>query len=274
VSTLREELADLQDTHQALSRSSSQTITSQKTQINTLTHQNSTLQDQFEQFKALAEERGKRLTELQTLYDEISTRKENEARQASEEESMSVVREELHRQAAYLRNLESTNAKMKAELTVLRERHTSVEVLREEKRGLERKIQMLEEFRTKVVKLEAEVEAGRREREEWANKAGQDKPSDTPISVTQTLSDLRLAHARLLEEHGATSALLRQREAELAEYEQRETQTRQTITTLEQNIRLAKDKIARRETRALLAEREVSFLQALVVRKNIPLLVV
>ena len=80
---------------------------------------------------------------------------------------MSVVREELHRQANYLRALESTNAKLTSELIVLRERQTSVEVLKEEKRGLERKVQVLEELRTKVVRLEAEVEAGRREREEW-----------------------------------------------------------------------------------------------------------
>lgn len=88
-------------------------------------------------------------------------------RRVSEEENMSVVREELHRQANYLRSLESTNVKLTSELTVLRERQMSVEVLKEEKRGLEKKVQVLEELRTKVVRLEAEVEAGRREREEW-----------------------------------------------------------------------------------------------------------
>ena len=52
---------------------------------------------------------------------------------------MSVVREELHRQANYLRTLESMNAK----LTVLRDRQTSVEVLREQKRALEKRLQIL-----------------------------------------------------------------------------------------------------------------------------------
>ena len=89
------------------------------------------------------------------------------ARRASDDESMAVVREELHRQAGYLRNLESTNAKLNSELNILRERHASVDVLREEKRGLERKVIMLEEMRNKVIRLEAEVEAGRQERETW-----------------------------------------------------------------------------------------------------------
>ena len=80
---------------------------------------------------------------------------------------MDVVREELHRQAAYLRSLESANAKLGAEVAVLREHQTSVEVLKEERRGLERKVEVLEELRGKVVRLEAELEAGRREREAW-----------------------------------------------------------------------------------------------------------
>jgi len=107
---------------------------------------------------------------LQDQLDELNSIQDSlrETRQGAEEENWSVVREELHRQADYLRTLEGTNAKMSMELNNLRERHTSVEVLREEREGLERKVKILEELREKVVKLEAEVEAGRREREEWS----------------------------------------------------------------------------------------------------------
>ena len=69
-------------------------------------------------------------------------------RRVSEKENRSVVGEELHRQANYLRTLESTNAKLNLVLTVLRERQTNVEVLREQKRGLEKRVQVLEELRT------------------------------------------------------------------------------------------------------------------------------
>lgn len=100
-----------------------------------------------------------------------------------------------------------------------------------------------------------------------ATKAGDSSsPSKTPISVTQSLSELRLTHARLLEEHGATVALLRRREAELADADARETESQQAIQTLQADLRAVKDKVGRREQRALLAEREVGFLQALVVR--------
>lgn len=90
-------------------------------------------------------------------------------------------------------------------------------------------------------------------------------PSKTPVSITQNLSELRLTHARLLEEHGASLALLRSREAELADAERRDAESRLTIEDREENIRALTDKIGRREHRAALAEREVGFLTAWVV---------
>lgn len=133
--------------------------------MTTLTQQNSFLQEECDQFKRLADEQNSTIHELQAQYDELSANQEAFSRKVSDDESMAVVREELQRQAAYLRNLEATNMKLNAELGILRERHTSVEVLREEKRGLEQRVTMLEQLRAKVITLEAEVEAGRQELE-------------------------------------------------------------------------------------------------------------
>jgi len=166
-SSLQQELADLLDTHSVLSRNTGQTIASQKTHITTLSHQNSLLQEECDQFKQLANERNVAIQDLQARYDELIGNQEHVSRGLAEDESMSIVREELHRQAAYLRSLESVNTKQKAELGILRERHRSVEVLREENHGLKQKLAMLDELRTKVTSLEAELEVGRQEREKW-----------------------------------------------------------------------------------------------------------
>ncbi|KAJ7628640.1 MAD-domain-containing protein [Roridomyces roridus] len=270
LTALREEYADLQDTHSNLSRSSSHTIASQKSQITTLTRQASLLDEEVSQFRLLAEERSQTIDEIQVQLQDLSTSASNAGdRSMSEQESsdMAVVREELHRQAAYLRNLESTNAKLTSELTVLRERHTSIEVLREEKRGLERKLKPLEDLREQVVRLEAQVEAGRRERETWAQNQPTDTPSTpskTPVAVTQGLSALRLQHAQLLEDHGATVALLRSKEGELANAESRLVEAQDTIEKLETAAGLLNDKVYRSEQRTALSEREVGFMKALV----------
>ncbi|KAF7342010.1 hypothetical protein MVEN_01788200 [Mycena venus] len=268
LTALREEFADLQDAHSSLQRSTSQTIASQKSQITTLTRQASLLEEEVSQFKLLADERSQTIDEIQVQFQELSNAPENRAAE-QENNDMAVVREELHRQAAYLRTLESTNAKLTSELTVLRARQTSIEVLREEKRGLELKLQPLENLREKVVKLEAQVEAGRHERETWArsqqsNVASTSTPSKTPVAVTQSLSVLRLQHAQLLEDHGATTALLRSKEAELANAELHATEAQETIEKLESKVNLLNDKAYRCEQSTALAERELQFMKALV----------
>lgn len=92
-----------------------------------------------------------------------------------------------------------------------------------------------------------------------------DSPSKVPVTVTQSLSALRLEHAHLLEEHGAAKALLRTREAEIAALQDRESENRETIETLQQDQRRLKDKLSRLEHGATLAEREVGFLKSLNV---------
>jgi len=127
LSTLRDELADLKDIHSSTQRTSAQTIASQISQITNLTHQSSLLHTISELQTQLAD-----LTAAQ-----VSLIHSDEEWEQKERESMNVVRDELHRQAGYLRALESTNVKLGAELAALRERQSSIEVLKEEKRGLE-----------------------------------------------------------------------------------------------------------------------------------------
>ena len=183
-----------------------------------------------------------------------------------------------------MRTLEATNARLSAENAALRERHASIEVLREQKRALERKAQGAEELREKVFRLEAELDAARRERKTWyvyvvrvpltqlsdtvpraSENAQPSTPSKTPVGVTKALADLRLTYARLLEEHGSTTATLKRREAELATAEQRITEAEASVEALQVDVRNLKNEVARKERERELAEREVSFLQAMVV---------
>lgn len=95
-----------------------------------------------------------------------------------------------------------------------------------------------------------------------------DTPAATPVSITQSLSTLRLEHAHLLEEHGADRAALRRCEAELADVQAREVDGRATVDALLQTTRAAEDRATRAERAAALSEREVGFLQALNVRSH------
>ena len=69
-----------------------------------------------------------------------------------------------------------------------------------------------------------------------------------------------------MEEHGSNVALLRHREQELSELQERETRAEDTVKQLRNEVRDLKDRALRSEHKASLAEREVSFfLQAMLV---------
>ncbi|KAF7329938.1 hypothetical protein MKEN_00257700 [Mycena kentingensis (nom. inval.)] len=264
---LREEHDELKDTHSALSRNSAQTTAAQKSQIATLTRQAAMLEEEVSQFRQLADERSNTIGEIQIQLEELQSVPQDAAVAAAGQEAkdMQIVREELHRQAAYLRELEVTNARLESQVVILDDRHTSIEVLREEKRGLQRKLQELAPLQEKVVQLEGQLEAARRERETWAqNQPEPSTSSDTPISLTHTISALRLQNAQLLEDHGATKALLCAKEMELVGAEERVAEARDMAEKLETQLIVFKDRALRAEQRASLADGEVSFMKALV----------
>lgn len=125
------------------------------------------LEKEVADLRAIAEERSDAVQNLQQQLDDAHAVTNSSARSSNENENWSVVRDELQRQAGYLRSLESINAKLTTELARYKDRHASLEVLREEKRTLESKVAIMEGLREKVAKLEAQVEAARQEREDW-----------------------------------------------------------------------------------------------------------
>ncbi|KAH6879708.1 hypothetical protein BKA70DRAFT_1447745 [Coprinopsis sp. MPI-PUGE-AT-0042] len=168
---------------------------------------------ELSQYQHISDERSRIVADLQAQYDELVSQKDGVMRFEAKQEGMGVVREELDRQAEYPGTLEAKNVNHTSELAYLREHNQRIEVLREEKRALETKlVSRLDELEGKVVKLEAEVEAGRLDREAWTSKTqGTNNNNATlstmSISITRALTDLRLTQAHLLEEHGAPERL-------------------------------------------------------------------
>ncbi|KAF8581961.1 hypothetical protein K439DRAFT_1618637 [Ramaria rubella] len=265
LSTLRDEHAELQESHSTHVRTSAQTINSQKSHLLELTRQAATLEEELTSVKQLAEEHKSNAQELREQLEELALEKGDSSHRSAEDEGWHVVREELHRQAAYMRTLESQNAKLTGELLSLKERHTSVEVLKEEKRDLERKLRAADDLREMVARLEAEVEAGRLEREHWADAQNSSNPRHAPsMNTSQDLAELRLKNALLQEEQGAIKATLHRRDLELKDAVTGATEARECIAKLEEEAKELRHHGARRDRRLDLAEREVGFLNALV----------
>jgi hypothetical protein len=109
-------------------------LASQKSKITTLTHQVSLLSQEPDDCNRIAEERRQAIREVQERLNVIDARDVDTIKDS--DGVMVLVCEELHRQAGYLHNTESTNARLEAELHILHEQQESVEVLKEEKHWL------------------------------------------------------------------------------------------------------------------------------------------
>ncbi|KAH9023363.1 MAD-domain-containing protein, partial [Lactarius hengduanensis] len=264
LSALKEDYADLQDKLDALSHTTSQKLAAQAAELTSRERQVDSLSAELRASHDAAAAHSAEALRLQSALDAQATAQADVSRHDAEEASWSVLRAELTRQAEHTRQLEVVHTRAMAELGSLRERHTAIEVLREQNRALERRAAGADELRETVVRLEAEVQAARAEREAWATRAAAPETlAATPVSITQSLSALRLEHAHLLQEHGADRVGLRQREAELADVRAREVDGRATGDAMLQETRVAEDRATRAERAAALAEREIGFLQAL-----------
>lgn len=262
---LRSKYIETEEEYSTLKRSYAQLSASQSSQATSLTRRNDELESELAEYKAIVEDKEATVQALQQRLDDLEGPNAPTSNRYDEDQSWVVIRDELHRQTAHMRSLETTNAKLNAELGRYKDKHANIEILREEKHALERKVAVTEELRGRVVSLEAQVEAARRERQEWANKSTEPGMQPDPsLSLVQSLSELRLTHARLFEEHGATVAVLSSREAELTKTQEMLSETQATVGSLRAEVSMLKAKVTRREQRAQLAERETGFLRALV----------
>ncbi|KAH6894849.1 hypothetical protein BKA70DRAFT_793794 [Coprinopsis sp. MPI-PUGE-AT-0042] len=104
----------------------------------TLNHRVELLEHELSQSQHIADGQSGILAGLRTQY-ELVAQQARLMHYEAEQEGMGVVREELHRQA------QAKNVKLTSELPYLRKRNQSIELLREEKRGLENKLVRLDE---------------------------------------------------------------------------------------------------------------------------------
>lgn len=72
-------------------------------------------------------------------------------------ENWKVIREELHRQSGYLRSLETANMRLTSEVGKLRQQAGMVEVLKEEKLDLQRKVEGMDGLRKRAAELEGQL---------------------------------------------------------------------------------------------------------------------
>ncbi|KAJ3920830.1 MAD-domain-containing protein [Lentinula edodes] len=258
LSNLEVSHAELQDAHSKLERSRNHEVSLLKTQLEETQKQAMFLEARVEEEKNAAKIAASNIASASSSTPSLS-----QSTSSIPDTDNRLLTAELKRQATYLRQLESTNTRLNADVVVLksdnailRDRNATVEVLKEEKRGLESRLKMKE---VEVEKLVREVV--RRD-----HRSSSSKRSNLPHPTVKEISELaalRLEHAALLDQHGTTlselAALRGEKEALLQQTSSRGNLAVPETSNLQIQLRLKDEEL---ET----ALKELAFLEAAVAR--------
>ncbi|KAI8661295.1 Spindle assembly checkpoint component MAD1 [Fusarium keratoplasticum] len=161
--------------------------------------------------------------------------------QSGDAETMEIIRQELSEQVHHIRNLEATNRDQLSELKHLRALSKAVEVVEEEKRSLQRKLEAAEMVEAELAEARIQRQRLEDERLAWsaylknASETG-DNEFDSPEAVARALVQERLTTASYVEKLGALQAEM--------------TATQNTIQTLQDEKAQLKTEVENAKTSA------------------------
>ncbi|KAK3318998.1 mitotic checkpoint protein-domain-containing protein [Apodospora peruviana] len=190
--------------------------------------------------------------------------------QTGDAETIAVIRRELSDQVTHIRMLEAKNRDQLIELKHLRQVHKAVEVVEEEKRSLQRKLEATESLYAELGEERTQRQRLEDERRAWSaylqTAFNSDMPVefDSPEAVARALVSERLNSASLLEQLGALQPEITDRDNIINTLEDEKANLRSQIETLKTaTAPLANDKArARLDRQRALAVKEVEYLRA------------
>ncbi|KAK7752071.1 coiled-coil domain-containing protein mad1 [Diatrype stigma] len=189
--------------------------------------------------------------------------------QTGDAETIAVIRRELTDQVQHIRSLEARNAKQHAELNHLRQIHRAVEVVEEEKRSLQRKLETAQSLETELDEERIQRQRLEDERLAWTaylqSEAGDGMMEfDSPEAVARALVQERYTSASLMERLGEVQPQVAERDEIIRSLEQDKNSLNAQIEKLKTSpAPVSAGKVqARLERQRLLAVKEVEYLRA------------
>ncbi|KAI8964404.1 spindle assembly checkpoint component Mad1 [Daldinia sp. FL1419] len=190
--------------------------------------------------------------------------------QTGDAETIAIIRRELTEQVQHIRSLESKNSKQHAELTHLRQVHRAVEVVEEEKRSLQRRLEAAEALEPELNEARLQRQRLEDERLAWTaylQNVGEDSgliELDSPEAVARALVEERYNSASLVEKLGEIQPQITERDEIIKALESE----KKSLTTQIEKLKATAAPVsigkaqARIERQRALAIKEVEYLRA------------
>lgn len=140
-------------------------------------------------------------TELEELRDQNLELKS----QTGGNGTLSAIQFQLTEQVAHIRNLETTNREQLTELRRLREAHRSIQIVEEQKKGLETELNVLKDVERQLSEAQIQKEILQDEKRQWTTLL-EDEEESSPEAIVRTLAETRIELASLSERMGSVEA--------------------------------------------------------------------
>ncbi|KAF7945043.1 hypothetical protein EAE96_009826 [Botrytis aclada] len=206
---LEEEIEDVKTESEEGSRILERRIAELETRNKTLQRSVQDLQEDSDRREALLQDVQQQLADKDTSHGALEAEVLRLKAQTGDTDTLEVIKRELSEQVTHIRNLEAMNREQSAELKHYKRLHKSVEVVEEEKRTLQRKVEAMDDLQNELG--EARLQRQRLEDERLAWTAYLQNQSDveghiefnSPEDIARALVEERMQTATLVERLGA-----------------------------------------------------------------------
>ncbi|KAG6278966.1 hypothetical protein E4U47_004460 [Claviceps purpurea] len=239
-------------------------VTSLQSSIEELEQESQVREDNVQQAHSLIAEKESHIAKLEADVLRLKA-------QSGDAETMGIIKRELTEQVQHIRALEATNRDQLIELKHLRAVSKAVEVVEEEKRTLQRRLQSTETLETELAESRLQRQRLQDERLAWAAylknslESGDDE-FDSPEAMARALVEERLTTASYVEQLGALRAEMSAQQNTLRSLQDERAQLKDQVESAKTTAgTLSTDKARMRVDRQrILALKEVEYLRAQV----------
>lgn len=206
---LEEEIEDIKTEGEEISRMLERRVSELETRNQTLQRSVQDLQEDSDRREELLQDVQQQLADKDTAYGVLEAEVLRLKAQTGDTDTLEVIKRELSEQVTHIRNLEATNREQSAELKHYKRLHKSVEVVEEEKRTLQRKVDAMDDLRNELGEARIQRQRLEDERLAWTaylqNQGGVEGQVefDSPEDLARALVEERMQTATLVERLGA-----------------------------------------------------------------------
>lgn len=229
------------------------------------------IRQELEQLSQAFEASQTRLTQRDSEVQELETQISELKAHTGDSEALNVLQSQLSDQVSHIRDLENRNRDQLAELRKLRDNHRSVQVIEEQKRGLEVELQVLKDVERQLGEAQIQREILEDEKRTWTSlleRDGQDIEFESPEAVVKALVQERIEQASLVDRLGNVESELSEKDEIIRALEAEKMILRDEIVKAKATIPVSVPETSdskaykRLDRQRILAVKEVEYLRA------------